>query len=135
MSKIFNPILPTGFEAVATDAITTTSATDVAMSGMSITPGAGTYIALFSCTMTSNTNNADITCTIYANGVAQTDSVRVVTPQFQGGVTPSLNVRAQMQTQAMVTVADGQSIQIQWRRSAGTAATSARNLILMRVVI
>jgi len=125
---------PVAQEVNATSSTTTTSATDVLINGMTITPSIpGTYLVMFSTTLQQNTNNATVTVSLYGNGSQITGSERSAIPQFQGGVTPSLNINAPIMVQALVTVNGSQAIEARWRRSAGTATALARALTITRV--
>ena len=61
---VTNPTSLVTLQAENTNSITTTSATDVLMTGMTLTPAPGTYLVWFSTTLTSTSNNADIFVTI-----------------------------------------------------------------------
>ncbi len=124
---------PATTEASATSSTTTTSGSDVLINSMTLTPRSGTYRVMFSTYAESNNNNADITFSIYAGGSLKTDSVRVVTPQIQGGVTPSLNFKAPVFINGDVTVNGSQAIEIRWKRSAGTATCTQRTLNITRI--
>ena len=124
---------PPTTEASATSATTTTSTSDVLMNSMTLTPRAGVYKVDFSTYLECNSNNANITVSIYSGGTQKTDSVRIATPQIQGGITPSLNMRVPMTTQGEVTVNGSQAIEIRWKTSAGTATATARTLNIQRI--
>ena len=114
--------------ATATADSTTGSGVDVLMAGMSITPGAGTYLAIFTGSLDHGTNNASIEVSIYANAVQDADSERRFTRGTVAG-----NVTAGFPSVAIVTVAGGQSIEGRWRTSGGTATVHERSLILGRL--
>lgn len=116
------------FSAVASAATTTSSATDVLMSGMTLTPGAGTYLVNFGASIDYNGNNNEAQIAIYGNGVLSTGSVRF-------GKSASGNNEAGFQTSALVTVADGQAIEGRWSSPpSDTIQATNRNLILVRLV-
>lgn len=121
-------------ETVGTSTITTTSATDVLITGMTATPVAGTYIVWFVTTLQHITNNANIFVSIYAGGVQASGSEMEATPQIQGGVTPSLNMRVPIATVNTVAVNGSQAIEARWRTSAGTATATTRTLQILRVL-
>lgn len=116
----------------ATANATTTSTTDVAMTTMTLTPVAGTYLVLFSGTFSGNQNNANITFSIYSGGTLVTGTPMVCTPQIQGGVTPSLNMNMPGSTSCYVTVNGSQAIEVRWKVSAGTGTVQTRILNIMR---
>lgn len=103
------PIGPTGPVSVIGAPATTstsqvvTSLTDILSTGMSVTPGAGTYMAFFSGTGDHSRIGELIIPSIYANGVQAPDSER-----FIGG---EPGARAGFVCIALVTVAAGQTIQ------------------------
>lgn len=117
----------------ATVAATTTSATDVLITSMTLTPVAGTYIAWFHTTLQSNSNNANITVSLWSGVTQVTGTEMVATPQIQGGVTPSLNMRVPVGTVCTTTVNGSQAIEARYRTSAGTATAGTRILQILRV--
>src|SRR5258708_38157036 len=72
--------LTTGITNVQTafsSTITTTSASDVVMTGMTTTPAlAGTYLVIFSTWFTHSNGNATVTFSIYANAVQSAGTIR-----------------------------------------------------------
>lgn len=129
----FRVLQPAITEASATAATTTTSTTDVLINSMTLTPRAGTYRVIFSSYIEHNTNNANVTVSIYSGGTLKADSARVGSPQIQGGVTPSLNMRMPISTNGDVAVNGSQAIEIRWKTSAGTATTTQRTLNITRI--
>lgn len=115
-----------GSEATATTPTTTTSTTDTLMAGMTITPGAGTYLVHFSTTLENNTNGTTTYLSIYAAGTQIADTER-----FFNRI--NLDVYIPTATQRRVTVADGQAIEIRWRVTGGTGQANQRTLTLTRV--
>ena len=101
--------LGTAGQATATGAISTTSLTDVLVTGMTLTPGAGTYLAMFSMTMAHNKTGQTVFASMYANGVQQASTDRDV-----GGQAGNLGNGA---FQRIVTVGAGQAIEARWRVS------------------
>lgn len=126
LNTILNP--PTTEASVATTT-TTTSATDVLMNSMTITPPAGTYLAMFSSTLESSNNSSTIFASIYAGGVKNNNSERFTQPR----VNAFLDIPNVLSTQAEVTVNGAQAIEVRWRRTAGTATANARSLNLTRI--
>lgn len=110
--------------ATASGSITTTSTTDVLMTGMTTTPPAGTYVVLFGTSVTHSTNGATITGSIYAGGVQAPESERTAQPR-------SGNNTFQMMlfTWAIVTVNGSQAIEGRWRTSAATATAPLRRTL------
>jgi len=117
----------------ATGTTTTTSATDVLMNSMSITPVAGTYLVLFGCSVESNSDDADIFTSIYSGGVRASGSQRQATPNVSGGPGNPASAVIPMETHAIVSVNGSQAIEGRWRRTAGTASAYTRQLSIVRI--
>jgi hypothetical protein len=114
------------FAASATGDITTASLTDVVLDSMTLTPGAGTYLILFSASTVNSGNGAERNYfSIYANGVQVTATERKV--GIAGGAYVPVSISAP------VTVGASQAIDIRWRVIAGTGTTSQRRLMLIRL--
>jgi hypothetical protein len=105
----------------AAGTITTASTTDVVVTGMTITPGAGTYLAMFS-TDGSNSLGSNSIVSIYHNAVQVANSERTFAFTIDTIV-----------TDAICTVAAGQAIDVRWRASANTASMGNRILTLIRL--
>jgi hypothetical protein len=99
------------------------------MSGMTITPGAGTYIAIFSCDLQCDRNLRTGLVSIFYNGTQDTTSEREA-GYTQNSITGVCCI-------AEVTVADAQAVDVRWRvdSTAGgpTIAAQARTLVLFKV--
>jgi hypothetical protein len=113
-------------EATATGDITTTAATPALATGMSITPGAGTYLVWFSASVEHDTNTGNVQLSIYANGALVANSAREVFNRTKGD-------RRAGATQCKVTVGDGQAIEGRWSTPGGTATMGDRTLTLQEV--
>ena len=100
----------------------TSSITDVLIAGMTVTPGAGTYLALFSGQITGDGGAKLAHYSIYANGVQAAHSER----------TTRDIVQQQSSTQAVVTVADGQAIEARGRGQ-DTLYADQRSLVVLRL--
>jgi len=115
-------------EASATAATTTTSTTDVLMAGMTLTPGAGDYLAVFS-TSVKATSASNIFVSIYVNGVQQAHTERRV---FQESSIAGFE--QPLMTYAHIAVGAGQAVEIKWRTDvANTITANARTLNLFPV--
>ena len=111
----------------ASDTPTTTSATDTLVTGMSITPGAGTYLCRFTSTVGNSKNANGVWISIYVNGVKNAASERSMLGQAnnQGGIA----------CECYATVAAGQAIDVRWRVSAASTGTIyQRTFIVMPAV-
>lgn len=111
--------------------LTTTSGTDVLLTGMTITPPAGTYLILFSTWLSHSNGNATITMSLYSGGVQKTDSIRVAIP-FVGALGTTTQDMP-LALNGVVTVNGSQSIQIQWHTSLGTASAHSGTMNILKV--
>jgi len=117
---------PSASEATATGATSTTSTSDVPIAGMTLTPGAGTYLAWFSATVAQSNGNTSGYVSLYAAGAKIAHSER----RWQRGVQ---TVETPVATHAIITVVDGQAIEARWRTAAGTFSGEARSLLLLKI--
>lgn len=107
--------------------ITTTSLTDVTVTNMTLTPGAGSYIFWFSSDVSNINNNRDIFVSLYVNGVQVLDSERNI--HVDNAVERSCAV-----LNGMITgVTAGQVVDVRWRVSANTGSMGNRSLTLLKV--
>ena len=113
------------YQATSNTTATNTSGTAVLMTGMTLTPGAGTYFVMFNGVGYNTTDVTPIAVSIYSNNVLAVGSVRT----FRSRVTAYSNIS----TSAFVTVAAGQAIEVRWSTTAGTATVFERGLYLIRV--
>lgn len=129
-----NGLLASGISATEvsfSSNLTVTSTTDVLMTGMTITPVAGTYMVWFSTWLTHSNGNATITMSLYVGGVQKADSIRVAIP-FVGALS-AITQDMPLATNALVTVNGSQAIAIDWRTSTGTATAHHGTLNILRV--
>jgi hypothetical protein len=95
---------------------------------MSITPGEGTYVALFSASASMNKNGQTVQVAIFANGTLDTTSVRQL-----GGQASNIG---NFKSMAEITVADGQAIDVRWLISSnaggGQGTMIQRTLMLIK---
>jgi hypothetical protein len=128
---------PATTQAGQTTNTTTTSATFNLMSGMSITPPAGTYLVHFSTSLQSNSSDALVRVAIYSGGTQQPVSIRNCQPRVDAtggfGGNSSLDVRTSISTQCEVTVNGSQAIECRWSTSGGTATANQRTLNIIRI--
>lgn len=118
-------------EASGTSAITATTS-DTLMSGMTLTPAAGSYLTWFSCDINSATTGSVTSISIYVGGVQKADSLRKVQP-FDGGTLSATTARCGVATNGVVSVNGSQAIEIRWSDSNGTNTVNARTLNILRV--
>ena len=104
--------------------ITTTSTTDILMTGMQVTPGAGTYYAILTGSGLMNANNRSFFVSLYFNGVQDAASLRTSEAL---DILPFVAV-------GIGTVGDGQTIEARWRVNTGTGTVQeTRSLILIKL--
>ena len=121
----------TSVETSFSSTITTTSASDVVMTGMTTTPVSGTYLVVFSSWFTHSNGNATVTFSVYAGVTQNAGSARTATP-FEGAVGSANNGKA-FGTNAIVTVNGSQAIAIEWHTSTGTVTAHAGNMDVVRL--
>jgi cytidine deaminase len=104
-------------EVSATADDTTTSATDVLVNGMTITPGAGNYHIWFSGSVEGNTDNTTQNVSLYVNGSQLPHTERQIYTESS-----IANTSFPVATHARrLNVLDGQAIEVRWRTTGGTA--------------
>lgn len=107
---------------------TTTSATDVLMASMTVTPAAGTYVVFFQGSLQHSANDQSIFTSIYSAGVQVAASER----EFRRGSAQG-NIAASFNGMAIVTVDGAQAIEGRWRTPAATATAFERQLMIIRI--
>lgn len=106
-------------EITGTANITTTSATDVLLTGVTYTPVVGVWQCLFSTWLIHSNGNATITMSYYVGGSQSSNSVRVVIP-FVGALS-AITQDIPVTMHGIFTVNGSQAIAIEWHTSTGTA--------------
>lgn len=120
--------------ATANTTTTNATATGVLIASMTLTPVSGTYFVSFNTSLQSNANNIDVVISIFSGGTIVTGTEMFATPQIQGGLTPSLNMKVPASVSCFVTVNGSQAIEARWRLSAaGTGTADTRILNIVRV--
>jgi hypothetical protein len=115
----------TAGEVSGTSTITTSSATDVLMTGMTVTPAAGTYLVWFSGDYISSSATT-MTADIWVAGAVVTASERACTQS-------TATQKYVFACQALVTVNGAQAIEGRWRRGTGTLTNTRRTLSYLKV--
>jgi hypothetical protein len=114
-------------EVNATGDTTTTSGSYVLMDSMSLTPGAGDYLAVFS-TSVRTSSEGHVRISLFVNGVQQTHTER---EQFQeASIAPAAYPIA---THGSITVGAGETVEVRWLVTAGTGTANQRTLNLFPV--
>lgn len=123
------------YVSAATNITIATNAAYATVTGMTLSPLAGTYQVRGSIGSVAHTsNNAQVLIAIHVAGTIVSDSIALAIPFIQGGVTPSLAVPMPMSSVTEVTITAGQAITLEWRTSAGTAqANNSRSLMITRI--
>lgn len=114
---------PTQVTATADDS--TTSTTDVVVSGMTMTPGAGDYVVWFSSSVENSAGTDDQFVSLYLDGtqLAHTERQATVDSSIPGSPFP-------VATHAFLSgVTAGQAIDVRWRTTGGTATMHERTLV------
>lgn len=119
-------------EASATASATAGTGADALLTGMTLTPAAGTYLVVFSCDLNSANAGAVVTLSIYVGGVQKVDSQRKVMP-FAGGTLTSGSQRVGIATNGVVTVNGAQAIEIRWSTSSNAPTAADRTMNILRV--
>lgn len=115
--------------ATATVQTSTTSSTYVAMSGMTLTPAAGTYIAVFSASGTAGMDAQAMQYAIFSNGSIVAHSQRGI-----GGASHKSLSAFTMHSHANGIVLNGsQAVDVRFNTDADTFFVDERSLILIKV--
>ena len=114
------------YNVTATATFTTTSATDVLLTTMSVSPTAGTYGVWFTAAWNVSNANAVARFTVYNNGVAVTDSLRDID-------SPGGGAAAAFATQTAIQITAGNAVDVRARTTSGTLTVTNRNLLLIRL--
>lgn len=136
LSSDVNSLLTNGIsnsEASSTASATAGTGADALMTGMTLTPVAGSYLVLFSCDLNSANAGVVISVSIYVGGVQKADSLRKIEP-FSGGTLTSGSARGGCATNGAVTVNGSQAIEIRWSTSSNAPTVAARTLNILRVL-
>lgn len=112
--------------------VTTTSGTDAVMSGMTVTPIAGTYFVIFTGAIQMNIAGDFVSVSIHSGGVQDTSSIVRAAP-FAGGTLTSGQASVPWTTQGVYTVDGTQAIAVEWSVSGGTGTSFERNMTLLRI--
>lgn len=126
-----------GFENVtsrasSTSLITTTSTTDVLMTGMTLTPAAGTYLVSVRAAVSATSNNRLVTASVYSGGSKVTDSEVSAFIRTGNATFTSADI-GNIKTDAIVTVNGAQAIELRWRTSGGTAQAQGYGIIIQKL--
>ena len=107
------------------DAVTT-STTDVVITGMTVTPGAGDYLVFFTGAVENTGFGDPVTISIYTNGSQIAASV--VKCESFGGMSNPIGSNA-----FITNLGAGQAIEVKWKVSNGTGTCHQKTLIVQKV--
>jgi len=120
----------TTYNATNTGAITTTSLTDVLMTGMQITNvPAGQYFLSFGTSLSHTSNNGHVITTIYVGGVAVPNSLMT----WERGAAQGNIIGTHTYANYPITVASTATVDIRWQTDAATATSTNRYMSLIKV--
>lgn len=122
----------------ATSNTTTSSGTDSIISGMTITPVAGTYFVIYSGEISTNGANNSGEVSLYTGATRVTHSVRTIAINVAlllGIIGTSTVTMGAGHTMAVVTVDGVTAITAQFKRTngAGTLTVAARSMTSLRI--
>lgn len=101
------------------------------MTGMTLTPDAGTYLVSFSTNVDHSAQSIAVVVSLFVGGTQDADTVRAPVPRFNALGANSLNPGVSIT--ALATVNGGQAIDIRWGTASGTATAHQRTLAIARV--
>lgn len=129
-SNHIHRIIDPSTEVSSTTVVSTSSTTAVLIPSMTITPGAGTYLAFYTGSGQHANNSTLAGYAIYANGVLQERSVQLV-----GGTSQSDGASFPVACQCKVTVGTSQAVEVRYARQGGSGNIFAgrRSFILVKV--
>ncbi len=134
MSETNKPLssLPTVTKVEATGLVTTTSATPALITGMTITPPAGNYLAKFSCQADDEDDEQVSTFAIYKDAVIANASNARDTLTDTAHDRDNIDV---MTTQDTVSVNGSEAINVRFSTTGGfTLNVTNRSLIIMKIL-
>lgn len=118
-------------EISATADTTTTSTTDVLVSGMTVTPVSGTYLVWFSSSVDHSNQSVAVVVSLYSGGTLKANSVRSPIPRFNG--VGAITLGPVVAINGTVTVNGAQAIEIRWKTASGTATMHQRCINIVKV--
>jgi hypothetical protein len=118
-------------ETSSTTAYTCTT-TNGQVTGMTVTPAAGTYLAVYSSDFSSANAGTVVTLEYFVGGSALTISQRKFMP-FTGGTLTSGSQRVMQGLNSIFAVNGSQAVQVYCQTSASTVTTAASQLDLVRI--
>lgn len=114
------------YNITTTTTFTTTSGSDVVVTGFTVTPQAGTYAVWLNGEIQDSNATAQMSFSIYKGGVVITDSIRDI--QSYGASKAGM-----MNTMTITSVNGSQAVDLRVKTSAGTLSVLQRSLLLIRL--
>jgi hypothetical protein len=114
------------YNVTSSTLFTTTSATDVVITGFTVTPVAGRYAVWFNARMQSSSASATNNWRIYKDGVGVADSDR-------GARFGAASTDFPCSTQTVISVNGSQAVDVRVRRTGGTLSVFDRTVTLIRL--
>jgi len=111
---------------------TTTSGSDVLMTGMTITPIAGTYFVIFTGVIQQNISGNSVTISFYVGGTQDATSIMDAAP-FAGGTLTAGQASVPYVTHGVYTVNGSQAIAVEWHVSGGTGTVFQRKMTVVKI--
>lgn len=135
MSNPYVTLLQQGIftiKASSATTVTTTSATDAVLSGMTLTPVAGSYLAIFVGSISENTGGNVVTTSFYINGVQDAASIMPAAPFAGGALAAGSSSISWVTMGGPYTVNGSQAIALNWHVNGGTSTALNRQLFLIK---
>lgn len=121
------------YEIASTTTSTIASATAAQLGSMTETPVSGTYLVIYSTTLTSNSSTGVITISIHSAGTQIASTVRTVQPEFGTVLGATTALPFPVTLNCITTVNGSQAIQVFWSMSNGTATATNGNFDLVKI--
>lgn len=114
------------YNITSTVTFTTTSLTDVVVTGFAVTPQSGTYAVWIMGEIQDSNSTAQMSFTVYKAGVTVADSIRDI--QSYGASKPGM-----LATLTVISVNGSQSVDLRVKTTAGTLSVFQRSMLLIRL--
>lgn len=128
--RVFSLLRPASREVTATAIATTSSTTPSTVPGMTITPPAGTYVAIFGTWGGHAANNAELNVGLAVDGVDILSAER-----RWGGTGQSDNMSATLVSHKRITVDGTEEIQGRFRRRLGSGLVAVYDRVLLLIEV
>lgn len=116
------------YNVISSTPFTTSSPTDVVITGFSLTPQAGTYAVWYNASATCSQNNSDVEHSIYRGGLVIADSLRHTQ-------SVSANFNFQQSTQTIAAFSGAETCDVRVSTNQGSHTVLDRSLLMIRIGI